>query len=131
MLTFKRKRLYYLFLVIAVIILGLLSRAIGGIPKWLGDILWGLMVFCIMGFIYRDKSTLNNALLAVVFSKVVELAKLYHAPWIDAFRYTAMGGLLLGYVFSWQNILCYLIGIGVGYVGEYWWKNNVKEILRS
>ena len=114
-----RRRLYYLLLISVVIILGLLSReTFIDLPKGIGDILWGLMMFLIMGFIFRDKSTVNIMVFSIIFSIGIEVAKLYHAPWIDAFRYTRMGGLVLGYVFSWSNILCYMMGIGIGVVGE-------------
>jgi hypothetical protein len=105
----KRTRSYYAMLIMLVIALGLLSRALSGwLPNWLGDILWGVMVFFITGFLFKDRPTFDNAILAAVFSLGMETAKLYHAPWLDAFRYTTIGGLMLGYVFSIYNILCYL-----------------------
>ncbi|GMA99966.1 DUF2809 domain-containing protein [Pelosinus sp. IPA-1] len=115
----KRERGYYLILVIVVIILGLLSRELSSwFPKWVGSILWGLMVFFIMGFIFRDRTTRHTALIAAIFSIGVEVAKLYHTPWIDEFRYTKIGGLLLGYVFSWNNISLYISGISLGAMCE-------------
>lgn len=79
------------------------------------------MVFFIMGFIFRDKSILQVAIVATVFSLGIETAKLYHAPWFDSFRYTKIGGLLLGYVFSWGNIGCYVAGVLAGGLGEHLW----------
>lgn len=118
----KRTRSYYALLIMLVIALGLLSRALSGwLPNWLGDILWGVMVFFITGFLFKDRPTFNIAILAAVFSLGVETAKLYHAPWLDAFRYTTIGGLLLGYVFSIYNILCYFSGIAAGAVCEKLW----------
>lgn len=117
-----RNRLYYLTLIIVVIIAGLLSRELSNwLPKWIGDILWGLMVFFIMGFIFKDRSTLHTARFSVIFSIGIEVAKLYHTPWIDAFRYTRIGGLIFGQVFSWHNILCYIIGITAGVMCEKLW----------
>lgn len=123
-----RKRLYYLILVIGVIIVGLLSREFSScFPKWVGSILWGLMVFFIMGFIFRNRTTRYSAIAATAFSIALEVAKLYHTPWIDAFRYTKIGGLLLGHVFSWNNILCYITGIAVGVMCEkLWLKTSCK-----
>jgi len=117
-----RKRLYYLMIVIGVIILGLLSRELSSwLPKWIGSILWATMVFFIMGFIFRDRTTRHIGLMATVFSIGVEAAKLYHTPKIDAFRYTTIGGLLLGHVFSWNNIFLYITGIGMGAICENLW----------
>lgn len=108
--------------------MGLLSReASDWVPKWIGDVLWGLMVFFIMGFIFRDRSTLNNGIVATMFSIGIEVAKLYHAPWLDAFRYTKIGGLILGYVFSFYNILCYLTGIVSGVACEIMWARKAYK----
>ena len=118
----KRERLYYLIIVIGVIILGLLSREFSSwLPIWIGSILWGTMVFFIMGFIFRDRTTRHIGLIASVFSIGVEVAKLYHTPEIDAFRYTTIGGLLLGHAFSWNNIFLYIIGIALGTICENLW----------
>lgn len=116
------KRLYYFILVIIIIILGLLSRELSNyLPKWIGSILWGTMVFFIMGFILRDKTTQYTVIIAIAFSIGVEVAKLYHTPWMDAVRYTTIGGLILGHVFSWNNILLYITGIAIGVICEKLW----------
>jgi hypothetical protein len=119
-----RKRPYYLIIIIGIIILGLFSRELSSwFPKWIGDILWGLMVFFIMGFIFKDSTTRRTAIISTVFSIGIEFAKLYHTPGLDAFRHTLMGGLLLGHGFSWGNILCYITGITVGVMCERMWLN--------
>jgi hypothetical protein len=42
---------------------------------------------------------------------LTEFSRLYHTPWLDAFRLTLAGALILGRIFSWGNILAYLLGI--------------------
>lgn len=37
-----------------------------------------------------------------------------HTPWLDAFRLTAAGALLLGRIFSPWNLVAYVTGIVVG-----------------
>jgi Protein of unknown function (DUF2809) len=44
----------------------------------------------------------------------VELSRLVHYPWLDAFRLTLPGALLLGRVFSVWDMLAYGVGIGLG-----------------
>ena len=67
-MSVTRNRLYYLTLIIVVIVLGLLSRKVlYCLPEFIGDVLWGLMVFFIMGFIFRDRPTLYNAVLPLPF----------------------------------------------------------------
>ena len=118
----KRSRLLYLILTIIVMILGLLSRKISGLPKiielYSGDILWALMVFLIIAFIFNKKSTIFIISWAIIFSYSIEISQLYHAPWIDAIRNTTLGGLILGFGYLWSDIICYTIGIIIGKIIE-------------
>ena len=118
----KRSRLLYLILTIIVMILGLLSRKISGLPKiielYSGDILWALMVFLIIAFIFNKKSTIFIISWAIIFSYSIEISQLYHAPWIDAIRNTTLGGLILGFGFLWSDLICYTIGIRIGIIIE-------------
>ena len=118
----KRSRLLYLILTIIVMILGLLSRKISGLPKiielYSGDILWELMVFLIIAFIFNKKSTIFIISWAIIFSYSIEISQLYHAPWIDAIRNTTLGGLILGFGFLWSDLICYTIGIIIGIIIE-------------
>lgn len=118
----KRSRLLYLILTIIVMILGLLSRKISGLPKiielYSGDILWALMVFLIIAFIFNKKSTIFIISWAIIFSYSIEISQLYHAPWIDSIRNTTLGGLILGFGFLWSDLICYTIGIIIGIIIE-------------
>ncbi len=118
-----RNRLVYLILVIGVVLLGLASRQLSGLPtfihSYVGDTLWALMVFLLAGFLLPRKTTLQLALYALCFSYLIEFSQLYHAPWIDAIRHTRLGGLVLGFGFLWSDLFAYLIGIGFGALLEY------------
>lgn len=108
---------------IITILFGIGSRRYGAympylLKTYLGDILWGLMVFLLMGILFTNKKTLFIATMAAIFSIVIELSQLYHAPWIDNIRRTTMGALVLGFGFLWSDIICYLIGIGFGVACE-------------
>ncbi|WP_442945390.1 ribosomal maturation YjgA family protein [Oceanirhabdus sp. W0125-5] len=130
----KRNRLVYLVLIILVIILGLASRKLGYmlpefISKYSGDTLWALMVFLIMGFIFKDKGILSIACYAIIFSVSIEISQLYHGEFIDSIRGTRIGGLVLGYGFLWSDITCYITGIVIGVCGEYYiYKNKTAGI---
>jgi hypothetical protein len=54
------------------------------------------------------------AAIAVLIAVVVEFSRLVHVPWLDAFRLTTAGALLLCRIFSLWNLVGYLIGIVVG-----------------
>lgn len=119
----KRNRFVYALLVVTVILLGLASRHYASfLPAWnklyLGDSLWALMVFFLVGWIMSWKSTVWVALAALIFSYAIEFSQLYHTAWIDNIRHTRIGGLVLGYGFLWSDLVCYTAGIGTGILIE-------------
>jgi hypothetical protein len=121
--TLNRNRFIYSLLLISTIGVGLASRQFPGVlPHWihlyLGDTLWALMVFLLIGLFFNNKSTFWVALTALAFSYSIEISQLYHANWIDALRANPLGGLILGFGFLWSDIVCYTIGIGFGYIME-------------
>jgi hypothetical protein len=115
----QRNRKIYAVSIIIVILLGLTSRKFSyTLPNWLGsyagDILWALMMFLIIGFLFKKLSTLWVGVSALIFSFAIEISQLYHAPWIDAVRDTRIGALVLGFGFLWSDLLCYSAGIAIG-----------------
>jgi len=120
----KRNRIMYIVLIVLVIGLGLASRKWGYmlpefISKYSGDTLWAIMVFFMMGFIFKDKQIWIVACLAIIFTVSIEISQLYHGEFIDSIRGTRLGGLVLGYGFLWSDIVCYITGIMIGAGGEY------------
>lgn len=118
-----RNRLVYAALVTLVIALGLASRRYGWLLPGLlrknaGDALWAAMVFFLFCLLLPRLSTLRIAGLAALFALGIEFSKFLHAPWFDAVRATTGGRLVFGYVFSWSNLVWYLLGIGLGVVCE-------------
>ncbi|WP_113921225.1 DUF2809 domain-containing protein [Alkalibaculum bacchi] len=118
-MTMRRNRIIYSLMIILVMIMGLSTRRYTNllsqiISDYGGDVLWALMVFLMMGFLFTKIKTLSVALLSIIFSYLIEISQLYHAPWIDAIRQTTLGGLVLGFGFLWSDLLCYLIGIIIG-----------------
>jgi hypothetical protein len=53
-------------------------------------------------------------MIAAVIAVGVELFRLVHTSWLDSFRLTMAGALLLGRIFSPWDILAYGIGIAPG-----------------
>lgn len=105
-------------LIAAIIILGLALRHFGpgvGIPasivKYGGSILWGAMVFFLAAIALPRFSRLPIAGISALIAVSVELFRLMHTPWLDDFRLTLAGALLLGRIFSVWNILAYGAGI--------------------
>jgi hypothetical protein len=111
-----RSRLRHAGAVGIVVLLGLGVRHPGlGLPwplaKYGGSILWGTMVYFIVAVAVPRIDISRRAGAAALLALLVELIRLYHVPWLDAFRVTTAGGLLLGRFFSVWNILAYWIGI--------------------
>ena len=113
-----KTRTTYLALITATIITGLLSRHINGVPLFIGDILWALMVYFMARFIFINNTTKLAVIASLLFSYSIEFSQLYQAPWINNIRHTVIGGLVLGQTFLWSDMLCYAVGIGFGVLVE-------------
>ena len=114
----KQKRLTWFILVVITIILGLLSRHIAHIPLFIGDILWATMIYFGFRFLFINKSIKFIVVASLLFCYAIEFSQLYQAPWINNIRHTVIGGLILGEVFLWGDMLSYTIGVAVGVLAE-------------
>lgn len=108
-------------LALAVIVCGLSLRWYGfplGLPafvvKYGGSLLWATMVFLLVGALLPRLARMQLATIAMVIAAVVEFSRLVHTPWLDAFRLTTAGALLLGRIFSLWNLAAYAVGIAFG-----------------
>ena len=103
-----------------IIAAGLALRGFGpglGIPalvvKYGGSALWGAMLFFVVALAARHASRPTLIVASLLIAIGVELIRLYHTPWLDSFRLTLAGALLLGRIFSFWNIVAYAGGITV------------------
>ncbi|MBB5759850.1 hypothetical protein HNR00_004587 [Methylorubrum rhodinum] len=104
--------------VAAVIAAGIAVRFVplglpAGVVKYAGSTLWGAMVYGLVACIRPAMPVHRLALIALGVSAAVEFFRLVQTPWLDAFRLTLAGQLLLGRVFSLWNLLAYAVGIAV------------------
>jgi hypothetical protein len=107
-------------LAFVVIACGLSLRWYGfrlGLPafvvKYSGSLLWATMVFLLLGALLPRLPGMQIAA-AVAVAVAVEFSRLVHVAWLDAFRLTTAGALLLGRIFSLWNLAAYAVGIGLG-----------------
>ncbi|WP_269227699.1 DUF2809 domain-containing protein [Flavobacterium eburneipallidum] len=114
----------YFILIILVIILGILSRKISGIPSFIGDVLYAVMVYFGMRFLFINKSHRKSMALALIFCFSIEFLQLYRAEWIINIRRTSLGHYVLGEGFLWSDLVCYVIGIGMAFLMDYKWIKN-------
>lgn len=130
----KRRHLIYIFLVISTIVIGLLSRA-DFIPiliyPYLGDVLYALMVFFLLGLLFPSMHSIKLSLFAIIICFLIEVSQLYQADWINAIRNTLLGGLFLGYGFLWSDLISYLIGGLLGFSIELFLINKYANISNN
>ncbi|WP_213738045.1 DUF2809 domain-containing protein [Bradyrhizobium sp. dw_411] len=105
-------------LCLLIIVSGLALRGLGFsfglsafVVKYGGSLLWAAMVFFLVAMAASHSSRLSVGLISAAIAIGVELFRLIHAPWLDAFRLTLPGALLLGRIFSLWNMLAYGVGI--------------------
>jgi hypothetical protein len=116
-----KRRLTYLLLFLAIIPVGLATRKR---PQWFtevvatygGDVLWSAMFFWLFRCLWPAKKLHTIALYAYAFGVAIEVSQLYHAPWIDRLRGTFAGKMILGSGFLWSDIVCYLVGVLIGWL---------------
>jgi hypothetical protein len=108
-------------LCLSIMISGLALRGFGlglGLPaffvKYGGSVLWGTMVFFLVAIAASNLSRRMIALISALIAVGVELFRLVHTPWLDAFRLTLAGALLLGRIFQPWDMLAYGVGIVLG-----------------
>ncbi len=109
-----KRRFSFFVLIIFTIIIGLLSRQIKGVPLFIGDVLWALMVYFIARFLFIKKQVKIIVIGSLLFCYAIEFSQLYKAPWIDSLRHTLFGRLVLGDTFLWGDLLSYTVGVAIG-----------------
>jgi hypothetical protein len=113
-------RLIYAVLTVVLIVFALYLRSIWkylpySINFWIGDFLWAVMLYCASMAIFAPSNKYRMTIVLVVFCWIIECSQAWHEPWLDAFRNTTIGGLLLGHGFLWSDILAYTAGVLVAY----------------
>src|SRR5687767_5457324 len=119
----RRSRVEYAAAVLAVVLLGLASRAYSPplpsfVREYAGDALWALAAYLTVAFLFPRLPVGWVAVAAGLFSLAVELSQLYHAPWLDRLRQTRSAALLLGRGFRWSDLACYGVGVCAGVLLE-------------
>ena len=119
MREFERRRWRAVGFGLATVLLGLSIRFLHmGLPwvvvKYGGSMLWAVMIFWVFFALAPQWPVVRVGLLSGVVATGVEVFKLYRSPWMDAFRLTVVGKLMLGRVFSGWDIAAYWVAIAGG-----------------
>lgn len=90
------------------------------VRKYGGSAMWALMIYWVVSALMRSRRVWQTALVAGAVATAVEFLKLVHTPWLEAFRETLAGVILLGRYFSWWDVLAYWVAIGFGVLVDVW-----------
>jgi hypothetical protein len=101
---------------LAVIAVGLGLHELGfGLPArardFIGDALWGIMIFAWLGVLWPGSALRLRAGLALAVCWTIEVSQAYHTPHLDAARHTRLGALVLGTGFDWRDLAAYALGV--------------------
>lgn len=80
----------------------------------LGDALWALMMYWLVSAGLPASHRLTRGGIALAICWAVEFSQRYHAPWLDAWRATTIGHLVLGSGFDPRDLGAYAVGILTG-----------------
>lgn len=75
-----------------------------------------MMVVWLLAIARPTATRLSLAGNAFAIATAIECSQLYRAPWIDAWRATTLGALVLGQGFLWSDLLCYAVGVALAAV---------------
>lgn len=81
------------------------------VTKYGGSMLWALMIYWIVSTLLPRWRPSVAGFAAGILATAIEIFKLYRSPAMDAFRLTLPGALLLGRIFSIEDIAAYWVVI--------------------
>jgi hypothetical protein len=81
------------------------------VVKWGGSTLWAVMIYWVVSTAFGSGRIVRNVILSGIIATAIEFLKLYDATWLDAFRRTLPGIILLGRIFTFRDIAAYWIAI--------------------
>ncbi len=126
----QRNRPFYLFLIILIVVIGLLSRS-RFVPEfiypYLGDFMYAVLIFFIIGFVLHKQKSARIAFISITLCYMIEIIQLYQSDWINTIRSYTIGGLILGHGFLWSDLISYTVGGITAYTYEsIYYKQNKK-----
>jgi len=81
-----------------------------------GDTLWAALIYWMIRFFKPSSTPWVSAIMALAFAFAIEISQLYQAPWINEIRSTTLGALVFGFGFLVSDLVCYAVGVGVGFL---------------
>lgn len=129
-----KKRMCYLGLTIITIIAGLISRKIYSylpsiVNLYLGDILYGVMMYWIICFVFLEKRPFSKFVIALFVCLLIEFSQLVDLKFLNLIRQNRFGRLIIGQGFLKSDLLAYFIGVLTGsIINEFFVFKNKRAI---
>ena len=123
----KNGRFFYFTIAIFVILLVILSRKTNGIPLFIGDVFYAVMIYFGCRLLCINTTYSKKILFPLLICYLFELQQLYNAAWIVALRNTTLGHYILGQGFLWSDLVCYTFGVVVAFLIDF----KIIKLLRK
>ena len=129
----KRSRASYGLVVVTVVIVSFLLRVFHSLlpdfmDLYFNTVLWGYLVFLIIGILYPLKGTRTVAFFSFCVAAILECLQLYQPKAVIILKETTIGGLVYGHGFLPTDFICIAIGTLIGILFEVWMKKT-KQLL--
>ena len=96
------------------------------VVKYGGSMLWAIAIYWVVSTLLGTARIAFAAMIAGLIATGIEYLKLYHAPELEAIRYTFIGTLVLGRIFSFPDIAAYWFAIFVAAITD----NGLRPVKR-
>lgn len=110
---------------VAIVTLGLASRAVRFFPDPLGaypgDALWAVMAYLLLAMAAPEATPRRLAAAALAVSFTVEALQLVRWDWLVTLRGTLPGRLVLGSGFDPADLAAYTVGVGLAFGADLAW----------
>ncbi len=117
----NRRQLLIILSLIIVVPIGFWTKFYNGpAQSWVNDSLGGLfyeIFWCLLlGLIFTNSRPVKIAVSVLVITSILEVAQLWHPPFLEMLRGNFIGRTILGNSFNWHDFPYYLIGSSIGYL---------------
>ena len=125
-----KKRLLYTLFSVSIIPSGLFIRYNkADFPYLIGefapDALWALLLFWVFSIIFFRYTANRIFWITLIFTYLIEFSQFYQGAWLVSLRQTFLGAMLLGHTFLWSDLVCYTIGIAIGWLIDRYALRNI------
>ncbi|WP_294343881.1 DUF2809 domain-containing protein [uncultured Clostridium sp.] len=119
----KRNRITYFMCIIMAIILTIMIENYKNvlplsIGNYLENVLKALIIYLFIAFIFKKISAINISVISMLICSCFSISNLCEIPWVDNIKNTSIGLFILGNSFVYTDLICYLVGVILGFVLE-------------